>query len=409
MSTRYYISICLVFLCISAFQLSAQVYPSDVSVRLDVQEISESDRPGASLLSIDAGFTAGSRYAFIFDNIGLPFKKKVFLHFSFMDTRTGQTLLVDNLTLKSNAPNDNDYRVRHWFGTYYILDNNVKSKLEDELEFSFISNGNYYYGLIRISWRWFSDQPITERVTNAPTQYDQPATTVYPRQAVSTTTVSPNTNRDLIARGITGSGAVQSYDAVVENSNVPRISEFNPGAGYSLQIAAWKVFPDLGQYDLPVNWPLYGKLADDYYKVLIGPFPNRSSALAMLPSVKAAGFKSAWMVAEDGRAEYYWQQNTTNSQLQARSPEAYSNYTAPDATTNSNLQARTPIVSNGVVYQPEYQSLVQPQTRRTYTVQRGDTFYSIAKKYNMSVDALQRLNPQVNPRLLRPNQPLYIE
>lgn len=403
MLTRYYIILCLAFFLTSPF-ISAQVYPSDISVQLDVQEISDSERPGASLVSMEAGFATGNRYAFTFENVRLPFKKKVFVHFSFRDKRTNQTLLVDGLSLKSASASDSDYHVRHWFGTYYILDNSVKQKLEDQLEFSFTSNGNYYNGIIHIYWRWFADQPITERVTNAPTSYDQPAATTYPAPSVERTNVSPGTQGDLIARSI--AGPVQSYETVPTNNAVRNASAFNPGTGYSLQIAAWEEFPDLGQYDLPANWPLYGKQVGKYYKVLIGPFPNRASAQAMLPSVKAAGHKSAWMVSEDGNAEYYWEQVTSVPQLQPRSPEAYE-YTAPAAATQ---QARTPAAyDGGVVYRPEYQAPVQPQSRRTYTVQRGDTFFSIAKKYDISIDELQQLNPQVNPRLIRPNQPLYIE
>jgi hypothetical protein len=408
MLTRYYLAIYLT-LFLFTYQISAQVYPSDISVRMEIQEISESDRPGANILTVDAGFLTSSRYAFILDDVRIPFKKKVFVHFSFRDTRTGQTLVVDNLQLKSSDTNTAGYRVRHWFGTYYILDNNIKSKLEDELEFSFNFNGNYYNGLVHIYWRWFSDQPVTERVTsaptqyNTPTQYNQPATTNYPRPSSANTNTAPSTNRDLIARSI---DPVQSYETTAVNNAPTGIIEFNPGTGYSIQIAAWKVFPDLGQYDLPDNWPLYGKFSDDYYKVLVGPFPNRSSALAMLPSVKAAGHSRAWVAGEDGKAGYYWQENTISSvpQLQARGVSSYE-----AAPANSNVQARTPTAYDGVVYRPEYQRPAPQQTRRTHTVQRGDTFYSIARQYKLNVDDLQRLNPQVNPRTLQPNQPLFIE
>lgn len=401
MLMRYSIVLFLAFSLMGS-GLYAQISPSDISVQLDVQEFGASERPGATLVAADAGFMTGNRYAFVFENIRLSFKKKVFVHFSFRDKRTNQTLLVDGLTLKSANANDPAYHVRHWFGTYYILDNSVKQKLEDQLEFNFTFNGNQYTGFIHIYWRWFADQPVTERVTSAPTSYDQPAATTYSAPTVERTNVSPGTQGDLIARSI--AGPVQSYEAVPTNDAVRTAAAFNPGNGYSLQIAAWEEFPDLGQYDLPANWPLYGKQVGKYYKVLIGPFPNRASAQAMLPSVKAAGHKSAWMVSEDGNAEYYWEQVTAVPQLQARSPQAYE-YTAPAA-----QQARTPTAyDGGVVYRPEYQAPAQPESRRTYTVQRGDTFFSIAKQYNITVDELQRLNPQVNPRLIRPNQPLYIE
>ncbi len=44
----------------------------------------------------------------------------------------------------------------------------------------------------------------------------------------------------------------------------------------------------------------------------------------------------------------------------------------------------------------------------TYTVQRGDWFYSIARKFGVSVAALQAANPTVNPNFVYPGQVLSI-
>jgi LysM repeat protein len=44
----------------------------------------------------------------------------------------------------------------------------------------------------------------------------------------------------------------------------------------------------------------------------------------------------------------------------------------------------------------------------TYTVQRGDWFYAIARKSGVTVEALQAANPGVNPNLLFPGQVLNI-
>ncbi|MGX1376628.1 LysM repeat protein [Priestia megaterium] len=44
----------------------------------------------------------------------------------------------------------------------------------------------------------------------------------------------------------------------------------------------------------------------------------------------------------------------------------------------------------------------------TYTVQAGDTFYSIAKKYSMTVQQLQDANPGVDPAKLQIGQQIII-
>ena len=52
------------------------------------------------------------------------------------------------------------------------------------------------------------------------------------------------------------------------------------------------------------------------------------------------------------------------------------------------------------------QQIVLPVT--TYTVQAGDTFYSIAKKYSMTVQQLQDANPGVDPTNLQIGQQIII-
>jgi len=44
----------------------------------------------------------------------------------------------------------------------------------------------------------------------------------------------------------------------------------------------------------------------------------------------------------------------------------------------------------------------------TYTVQRGDWFYAIARKFGISVAALQAANPSVDPNFVYPGQVLNI-
>lgn len=48
-------------------------------------------------------------------------------------------------------------------------------------------------------------------------------------------------------------------------------------------------------------------------------------------------------------------------------------------------------------------------TPQTYTVQKGDTLSKIAKKYNTTVDALQKLNNIKNPNLIRVGQKLRVK
>lgn len=49
-----------------------------------------------------------------------------------------------------------------------------------------------------------------------------------------------------------------------------------------------------------------------------------------------------------------------------------------------------------------------PPGTTTYTVRRGDTFYSIAQRYGITVNQLRRANPNVNPQALLIGQQLCI-
>jgi len=49
-----------------------------------------------------------------------------------------------------------------------------------------------------------------------------------------------------------------------------------------------------------------------------------------------------------------------------------------------------------------------PSGGKTYTVESGDNFAKIAKKLNVSVDALQKANPDANPTKLRVGQKLNV-
>lgn len=49
-----------------------------------------------------------------------------------------------------------------------------------------------------------------------------------------------------------------------------------------------------------------------------------------------------------------------------------------------------------------------PATTTEYTVVRGDSFYTIGKKFNVSIQAIQAANPTVDPLKIQPGQKLQI-
>ena len=55
------------------------------------------------------------------------------------------------------------------------------------------------------------------------------------------------------------------------------------------------------------------------------------------------------------------------------------------------------------------QRIIVPIPSNTYTVQRGDTLGEIAKRFDTSVSALLKLNPQItDPHLIFPGQVIRI-
>ena len=49
-------------------------------------------------------------------------------------------------------------------------------------------------------------------------------------------------------------------------------------------------------------------------------------------------------------------------------------------------------------------------TRKTYTVVSGDTLWGIASRYNLTLNALLALNPQIqNPNLIYPGQTITVQ
>lgn len=50
----------------------------------------------------------------------------------------------------------------------------------------------------------------------------------------------------------------------------------------------------------------------------------------------------------------------------------------------------------------------QLKVKTTYVVQQGETFYGIARSYNMSVKELENLNPEIDPSKLKPGMVLAV-
>ncbi len=102
------------------------------------------------------------------------------------------------------------------------------------------------------------------------------------------------------------------------------------------------------------------------------------------------------------------QQRTTNTrQLASATPRPTSSRTASSTVTPSGA-AKPPTLATGVV-RPTSRPLVTPAPRyTTYVVKKGDTLYSISKRYRTSVEALQRLNAIADPSTLAVGQELKV-
>jgi LysM repeat protein len=59
-----------------------------------------------------------------------------------------------------------------------------------------------------------------------------------------------------------------------------------------------------------------------------------------------------------------------------------------------------PVSASGEAAPLEDQAAGVSTTGKTYIVQEGDTFYSIAHKFNTSIADIQKLNPNIDPQHL---------
>lgn len=89
--------------------------------------------------------------------------------------------------------------------------------------------------------------------------------------------------------------------------------------------------------------------------------------------------------------------NVTVEAILAANPGINPNVIYPGQTLNIPASGSTPVTPSIPVTEPT-----------TYTVQRGEWFTQIARKFGLSVNQLLAANPGINPNLLRPGQVLRI-
>ncbi len=76
---------------------------------------------------------------------------------------------------------------------------------------------------------------------------------------------------------------------------------------------------------------------------------------------------------------------------------------------DTNLPPETNLAATNFTAPPMDISMPPALTAgQEYTVERGDSFFSIAKKFNVTMKAVQEANPGVEPTKLRPGQKLHI-
>ena len=82
--------------------------------------------------------------------------------------------------------------------------------------------------------------------------------------------------------------------------------------------------------------------------------------------------------------------------------------TRPSLETNlPPVETTTAAVTNPVPPVTEIAALA-PAAGQDYTVEKGDSFFSIAKKFNVTMKAVQEANPGIEPTKIRPGQKLHI-
>ena len=78
------------------------------------------------------------------------------------------------------------------------------------------------------------------------------------------------------------------------------------------------------------------------------------------------------------------------------------------ATTQKKETKREKIEEKKAETQDAEQKQIQAGNTKNHKIQAGDTFAKLAKKYNVSVDAILKANPQANPSRLKIGQEIVI-
>jgi len=90
-------------------------------------------------------------------------------------------------------------------------------------------------------------------------------------------------------------------------------------------------------------------------------------------------------------------------------PAVDTNMPAPALDTNlPPIETNTAMINTNFVPPPIDMATPAIASAQEYTVERGDNFYSIAKKFNVTMKSVQEANPGVEPTKLRVGQKIHI-
>ena len=87
------------------------------------------------------------------------------------------------------------------------------------------------------------------------------------------------------------------------------------------------------------------------------------------------------------------------------SPAAAGNSSALDTQADAPPPAEVPAEAPAAAADADAPITLETQT---YIIEGGDSFFSIATKFDTTIDELQRLNPSVNPQNLSPGAELAV-
>jgi LysM repeat protein len=209
---------------------------------------------------------------------------------------------------------------------------------------------------------------------------------------------TPTRNAAVPAAGITNpTGTIISNTPIVlAPVTIPPSGIISPTATFVLPPGAFSQLP-------PINAPTSSASA-------IGgtPTPPASSISgtvgASTPPATSIGPTTYTVQWGDWLSKISRQFGTTNEAIMAANPRMNPNLLIPGQLVNIPGPGGTlPPTPSAPGIQPANNS-----GPTTYTVQRGDWFYAIARKFNVTVEMLQAANPGVNPNFVFPGQVLNV-